>query len=121
MVHNTAFRAQLRMPISFRYATDCKFKFSSCHHRQVPAAHLRHLTYISLAQNRRLACAATRQESRNDVIRTVEGSHVETCDALIVGAGPAGLGLLLQLAHRQKDWNKVVLIEKRPSPGKPGR
>ncbi|PNH05348.1 hypothetical protein TSOC_008421 [Tetrabaena socialis] len=38
----------------------------------------------------------------------------QPCDALIVGAGPAGLGLALLLARRQ-GWERIVLVERRES------
>ncbi|GIM05872.1 hypothetical protein Vretimale_10287, partial [Volvox reticuliferus] len=41
---------------------------------------------------------------------------VQTCDALIVGAGPGGLGTALLLAQRQ-GWERVIILEKRPSIG----
>ncbi|GLI62621.1 hypothetical protein VaNZ11_005285 [Volvox africanus] len=39
---------------------------------------------------------------------------LQICDALIVGAGPAGLGAALLLAQRQ-GWERIVVLEKRPS------
>ncbi|GIL63355.1 hypothetical protein Vafri_17312 [Volvox africanus] len=39
---------------------------------------------------------------------------MEPCDALIVGAGPAGLGTALLLIRREP-WKKIIILERRPA------
>ncbi|GLC39051.1 hypothetical protein PLESTB_001287900 [Pleodorina starrii] len=75
------------------------------------------------------AAAAARRASKNNRTRTAAAQAVEPmaeaspppsppppepCDALIVGAGPAGLATALLLSRRE-GWSRIVLLEKRIS------
>lgn len=76
--------------------------------------------HASIANTTRASSQDLRQgqDEKQDQDQQDQQQQPHSCDVLIVGAGPAGLGAALLLAQREQ-WGNIVVLERQPE-GKHG-